>query len=164
LNRRPLGPQPSALPDCATSRRFSYLDHTRHAPCYHAPRVVRAASYIRTDPEGELPTREEQRAAIEAYLDKKGYELLATYEDLEAPGAFLYHRPGLKAAINNIKEIEGWEVLVVAHPRCVSDTESALHEFVHKFSLYGNRLECPSRAWEEFLSAMKAYRHAMSRR
>ncbi len=126
--------------------------------------MTRAASYIRPDPEGKLPTREEQRAAVEAYAAEKGYELVAAYEDLEAPGVLLYHRPGLKAAINNIKEIEDWEVLVVARPRCVSDTESALHELVHKFSLYGNRLECPTRTWEEFLSAMKAYRHAMSRR
>lgn len=127
-------------------------------------RVTRAASYIRTDPEGELPRAEEQRAAIEAYAAKKGYELVAAYEDLDAPGNLLYHRPGLKAAINNIKELEDWEVLVVAHPRCVSDTGSALHEFVHKFSLYGNRLESPARPWEESLSAMKAYRREMSRR
>ncbi len=126
--------------------------------------VARAASYIRTDPEGELPTREEQRTAIEAYAGSKGYELVAAYEDLEAPGTLLYHRPGLREAINNIKELEDWEVLVVAHPRCVSETGSALHELVHKFSLYGNRLECPTRSWEEFLSAMKAYRRAMSRR
>ena len=127
-------------------------------------RVTRAASYIRTDPEGELPRAEEQRAAIEAYAARKGYELVAAYEDLDAPGNLLYHRPGLKAAINNIKELEDWEVLVVAHPRCVSDTGSALHEFVHKFSLYGNRLESPARPWEELLSAMKAYRREMSRR
>jgi hypothetical protein len=76
----------------------------------------------------------------------------------------LYHRPGLKNAINNIKEEEDWEVLLVAHPGCISDTESAVHEFVHKFSLYNNRLECPTRGWEEFLSAMKAYRREMSRR
>jgi DNA invertase Pin-like site-specific DNA recombinase len=107
---------------------------------------------------------EEQRAAIEAYAAKKGYELVAAYEDLDARGNLLYHRPGLKAAINNIKELEDWEVLVVAHPRCVSDTGSALHEFVHKFSLYGNRLESPARPWEESLSAMKAYRREMSRR
>jgi DNA invertase Pin-like site-specific DNA recombinase len=125
---------------------------------------MRAASYIRTDPEGELPTSEEQRATIQAYAAREGYELVAAYEDLEAQGAFLYHRPGLKAAINNIKELEDWEVLIVAHPRCVSDTESALHELVHKFSLYGNRLECPNRTWEESLSAMKAYRREMSRR
>jgi DNA invertase Pin-like site-specific DNA recombinase len=127
-------------------------------------RVTRAASYIRTDPESELPTMEEQRAAIEAYAAKEGYELVAAYEDLDARGNLLYHRPGLKAAINNIKELEDWEVLVVAHPRCVSDTGSALHEFVHKFSLYGNRLESPARPWEESLSAMKAYRREMSRR
>ncbi len=126
--------------------------------------VARAASYIRTDPEGELPTREEQRTAIEAYAEGKGYELVAAYEDLGAPGTLLYHRPALREAINNIKELEDWEVLVVAHPRCVSETASALHELVHKFSLYGNRLECPTRTWEEFLSAMKAYRRAMSRR
>jgi DNA invertase Pin-like site-specific DNA recombinase len=113
--------------------------------------VARAASYIRTDPEGELPEAEEQRAAAAVYAAEKGYELVAAYEDLEA-------------AINNIKELEDWEVLVVAHPRCVSDTGSALHELVHKFSLYGNRLECPTRSWEEFLSAMKAYRRDMSRR
>jgi len=107
---------------------------------------------------------EEQRAAIEAYAAKKGCELVAAYEDLDAGGNLLYHRPGLKAAINNIKELEDWEVLVVAHPRCVSDTGSALHEFVHKFSLYGNRLESPARPWEESLSAMKAYRREMSRR
>ena len=126
--------------------------------------VARAASYIRTDPEGELPAREEQQTAIGAYAAEKGYHLVAAYEDLEAPGTLLYHRPGLKEAINNIKELEDWEVLVVARPRCVSDTESALHELVHKFSLYGNRLESPTRTWEEFLSAMKAYRRAMSRR
>jgi DNA invertase Pin-like site-specific DNA recombinase len=126
--------------------------------------VARAASYIRTDPEGELPTREEQRSAVEAYADEQGHELVALYEDLEAPGTLLYYRPGLKDAINNIKELEDWEVLIVAHPRCVSDNESALHEFVHKFSLYGNRLECPTRSWEELLSAMKAYRRAMSER
>jgi len=126
--------------------------------------VTRAASYIRTDPDGELTEAEEQRAAVAAYAAAKGYELVAAYEDLEAPGNLLYHRPGLKAAINNIKELDDWEVLVVAHPRCVSDTGSALHELVHKFSLYGNRLECPTRAWEEFLSTMKTYRREMSRR
>ena len=126
--------------------------------------VARAASYIRTDPEGELPEAEEQRAAVAAYAAEKGYELVAAYEDLDAPGNLLYHRPGLKAAINNIKELEDWEVLVVAHPQCVSETESAMHELVHKFSLYGNRLESPTRSWEELLSAMKAYRRAMSRR
>jgi DNA invertase Pin-like site-specific DNA recombinase len=126
--------------------------------------VARAASYIRTDPEGELPSKREQRAAIESYAAEKGYELVAAYEDLEAQGTLLYHRPGLKEAINNIKELEDWEVLVVAHPRCISDTESALHELVHKFSLYGNRLEGPTRTWEELLSAMKSYRRGMSRR
>ena len=126
--------------------------------------MARAASYIRTDLEGMLPTREEQLASVEAYADEKGHELVAAYEDLRAPGTLLYHRPGLKEAIDNLKELEDWEVLIVAHPRCVSETESALHEFVHKLSLYGNRLECPTRTWEEFLAAMKAYRRAMSRR
>jgi DNA invertase Pin-like site-specific DNA recombinase len=126
--------------------------------------VARAASYIRTDPEGELPDAKAQRAAIAAYVASEGHELVDAYEDLDSRGNLLYHRPGVKAAINNIKELEEWEVLVVAHPRCVSDTESALHEFVHKFSLYGNRLECPTRTWDEFLSAMKGYRRDMSRR
>ena len=122
-----------------------------------------AASYIRTDPEGALPTQEEQTAAISAYAAASGHELVARYEDLEAPGRLLYHRPGLKAAINNIKELEDWEVLIIAEPACVSDTESALHEFVHKLSLYGNRLESPARPWEDFLAAMKSYRHEMGR-
>ena len=126
--------------------------------------VVRAASYIRTDPEGELPSEQEQWTSVEAYAAANGHELVAAYEDLEATGSLLYHRPGLKEAITNIKELEDWEVLIVAHPRCVSDTESALHELVHKLSLYGNRLECPTRSWEDFLSAMKAYRRAMSGR
>jgi DNA invertase Pin-like site-specific DNA recombinase len=126
--------------------------------------VVRAATYIRTDPEGELPCAQDQREALCAYAAKEGYEVVAHYQDLEAPGFLLYHRPGLKEAIGSIKEEEDWEILLVAHPRCVSDTESAVHEFVHKFSLYNNRLECPTRGWEEFLSAMKAYRREMSRR
>jgi DNA invertase Pin-like site-specific DNA recombinase len=165
LNRRPLGPQPSALPDCATSRRALFPPQSyQTSPVLSSTRVERAASYIRTDLEGELPTREEQRASVAAYAAEKGYELVAAYEDPDAPGNLLYRRPGLKAAINNVKELEDWEVLVVAHPRCVSDTESALHELVHKFSLYGNRLECPARTWEKFLSAMKSYRRNMSRR
>ncbi len=123
-----------------------------------------AASYIRTEPEGALPTREEQLAAVRAYAADNGHKLVAHYEDLDAPGVLLYHRPGLKEAINNIKELEDWEVLLVALPRCVSDTESALHEFVHKLSLYGNRLESPERPWEEFLADMKSYRRAMSQR
>jgi DNA invertase Pin-like site-specific DNA recombinase len=102
-------------------------------------------------------------AAIRAYAADNDYELVAHYEDLEAPGSLLYHRPGLKEAINNIKELEDWEVLLVSRPRCVSDTESALHEFVHKLSLYGNRLESPERTWEKFLADMKSYRRAMSR-
>ena len=126
--------------------------------------VARAASYVRTDLEGSLPTREEQLASVEAYAEEKDHDLVAAYEDLRAPGTLLYHRPGLKEAIDNLKELEDWEVLIVAHPRCVSETESALHELVHKFSLYGNRLESPTRTWEELLSAMKAYRRAMSRR
>ena len=126
--------------------------------------MTRAATYVRTDPEGELPSAQEQRGALEAYATKEGHEIVAGYEDLGAPGFLLYHRPGLKEAINNIKEEEDWEILLVARPRCISDTESAVHELVHKFSLYNNRLECPIRSWEEFLSAMKAYRWEISRR
>ena len=126
--------------------------------------MARAASYIRTELEGSLPTREEQTAVIRAYAAGQDYKLVAHYEDLDASGVLLYHRPGLKEAINNIKELEEWEVLLVAWPRCVSDTESALHEFVHKLSLYGNRLESPERPWEEFLADMKSYRRTMSQR
>ena len=126
--------------------------------------MSRAAYYIRTDPEGELPSQEEQRVHIEAYAATNGHEIVAHYEDLSAPGTLLYHRPGIKAAINNIKEEEDWEVLIVADPRAISDTASARHEFVHKFSLYNNRVECPIRDWEDLLSDMKAYRRAMSQR
>lgn len=126
--------------------------------------MERAASYIRTDPEGSLPSREEQRAAIEAYAREMNYELVADYEDLEASGTLLYHKSALKEAIENIKEYEDWEVLLVVEPHCVSDNESAIHELVHKFSLYGNRLECPYRSWEDFLAAMTAYRREMARR
>ena len=126
--------------------------------------MARAASYIRTDPEGELHSLEEQHSAIESYAAEHGHELVAAYEDLQAPGLLLYHRPGIKEAINNIKEEEDWEVLIVAHPRAVSDTESARHELVHKFSLYNNRLECPLKSWDDFLEEMKAYRREMSKK
>jgi DNA invertase Pin-like site-specific DNA recombinase len=126
--------------------------------------VALAASYIRTDPDGTLPTKDEQMATILAYVSEQGHDLVAHYEDLDAPGLLLYHRPGLKEAINNIKELEDWEALVVAEPRSISDTDSAVHEFVHKLSLYGNRLESPARPWEEFLADMRSYRRAMSRR
>lgn len=126
--------------------------------------MPRAALYIRTDPAAELPSHEEQTALCETFAAENGYEIVARYEDLEAPGTLLYHKPALKEAINNIKEEEDWEVLIVARPGCVSDDESALHEFVHKLSLYGNRLEGPGRPWEEFLAAMKAYRRSMARR
>ncbi len=121
-----------------------------------------AASYIRTDPGGELPSQDEQADAVRAFAGANGHELVASYVDAGAPGTLLYHKPALKDAINNIKEEESWEVLIVALPRCVSDDESALHELVHKFSLYGNRLESPERSWEELLAAMKSYRRAMS--
>ena len=120
--------------------------------------------YIRTDPEGSLPSHKEQEAVLEGYAAREGHEIVARYKDLDAAGAFLYHRPGLKAAIKNIKEEEDWEVLLVALPRCISETETALHEFVHKFSLYNNRVESPERGWEDLLSDMKAYRREMSRR
>jgi DNA invertase Pin-like site-specific DNA recombinase len=101
-------------------------------------------------------------ATIAAYAAENGHDLVAHYKDLDAPGLLLYHRPGLKQAINNIKELEDWEVLVVAQPRCVSDTDSALHEFVHKLSLYGNRLESPAHPWENLLADMRSYRRAMA--
>jgi DNA invertase Pin-like site-specific DNA recombinase len=126
--------------------------------------VALAASYIRTEPEGTLPTKDEQMASILAYAAERGHDLVAHYEDLDAPGILLYHRPGLKEAINNIKELEDWEVLVISEPRCISETDSALHEFVHKLSLYGNRLESPARSWEDLLAGMRSYRRAMSRR
>ena len=121
-----------------------------------------AASYIRTESEGGLPTEDEQMATIVAYAADNGHDLVAHYKDLDAPGLLLYHRPGLKEAINNIKELEEWEVLIVAEPRCVSNTDSALHEFVHKLSLYGNRLESPARPWEDLLADMRSYRRAMA--
>jgi DNA invertase Pin-like site-specific DNA recombinase len=126
--------------------------------------VSRAASYIRTDPDGELASQEQQYASIEAYAAENGHELAAHYEDLNAPGTLLYHRPGIKAAINNIKEEEDWEILIVADPGTISDTETARHEFVHKFSLYNNRIESPQRDWESLLSEMRAYRRSMSQR
>lgn len=126
--------------------------------------MSRAAIYIRTDPAANLPPREDQASSCEAFAAGNGHEVVATYEDLDAPGTLLYHKPALKEAIKNIKEEEDWEVLIVARPGCISDDESALHEFVHKLSLYGNRLESPERSWEEFLGAMKAYRRAMARR
>jgi DNA invertase Pin-like site-specific DNA recombinase len=126
--------------------------------------VTLAASYIRTEPDGGLPTKDEQTAAILAHAAERGHDIVANYEDLDAPGILLYHRPGLKEAINNIKELEDWEVLVVAEPRCISETDSALHEFVHKLSLYGNRLESPACSWEDLLAGMRSYRRAMSRR
>lgn len=123
----------------------------------------RAAIYIRTDSSGNLPPYEEQRETLHSYAREKGYELLAEYSDLNATGHLLYHRPSIKQAIENIKDAEEWEVLLVADPRCISDTGTALHEFVHKFSLYNNRIECPTRSWEEFLTAMKDYRRNMAR-
>jgi len=53
---------------------------------------------------------------------------------------------------------------VVADPRCVSETPSALHEFVHKLSLYGNRLESPVKSWERLLEEMREYRRSMARK
>ena len=95
-------------------------------------------------------------AAIVAYATEERYHLVVHYKDLDAPGLLLYHRPGLKEAINNIKELENWGVLLVAEPRCVSDTDSALHQrLVHKLSLYGNRLESPARPWEDLLADMR---------
>ena len=126
--------------------------------------MSRAALYTRTDLAGTLPSRGEQTTACEAFAAENGHEIVARYEDLEAPGTLLYHKPGLKAAIRNIKEEEEWEVLIVARPECVSDDESAVHELVHKFSLYGNRLDSPGRSWDEFLAAMKRYRRAMAGR
>ena len=85
---------------------------------------MQAATYIRTDPEGELPSAQEQREALEAYAAKEGYEIVTSYEDLEASGFLVYHRPGLRRAIANIKEAEAWEVVLVVHCRCVSESES----------------------------------------
>ena len=126
--------------------------------------MTRAATYVRTDREGELPSATEQSAAIERHAEHLGLDIVARYEDLDAPGLLLYHRPGIRAAIDNIKEQEDWEVLLVAVPRCLSDTPSAVNELVHKFSLYNNRIESPERSWDEFLETMKAYRREMSGR
>lgn len=111
-----------------------------------------------------LPSHAEQLRAIEHHARANGYEAVARYEDIEAPGKLLYHKPQLKEAIDNIKEREEWAVLIAADPRCFSETDSARHELAHKFSLYGNRLECPDREWDEFEAGMKSYRREMSGR
>ncbi|AHY46182.1 Hypothetical Protein RradSPS_0899 [Rubrobacter radiotolerans] len=132
--------------------------------------MSRAAVYIRTDPsdlpsgEDRLPDVEEQAAAVERLAAERGYTVVAHYRDLEAPGKLLYHKPALKRAIDNVKEHEEWEVLLAADERCFSETESARHELVHKFSLYGNRIECPGKSWPEFEAEMRAYRRKMSGR
>jgi DNA invertase Pin-like site-specific DNA recombinase len=126
--------------------------------------VTRAALYIRTDPEGKLPGEREQRERLHSYAAERGYEVVAEYSDLDAPGYMLYHRTGIKEAIENIKEAEDWEVLLADRPECLSETGTAVHELVHKFSLYNNRLECLTHSWEDLLSAMKSYRREMSRR
>ena len=48
--------------------------------------MTRAATYIRTDPEGELPSAQEQRKALEAYAAREEYQISTSYEDLRAPG------------------------------------------------------------------------------
>jgi DNA invertase Pin-like site-specific DNA recombinase len=126
--------------------------------------VSAAAFYIRTNSGEGLPPREEQLRAVENYAASKGYTVVFRYEDTEAPGKLLYHKPRLKEAIDNIKEREEWEVLVAADERCFSVTDSARHELAHKFSLYGNRLECPDKSWDEFEAGMKFYRREMSGR
>ena len=126
--------------------------------------MPRADIYIRTDPSVTQPSHDEHAAACEAFALESGHEVVARYEDLDAPGTLLYHKPALKEAIANIKEEEDWEVLGVARPGCVSDDASAVHELVHKFSLYGNRLESPERSWDELLAAMKTYRRSMAGR
>ena len=132
--------------------------------------MSRAAIYIRTDPaEGpagaeRLPGGGDQAAAVERFAAERGYTIVARYCDREAPGKLLYHKPALKRAIDNVKELEEWEVLLAADERCFSETESARHELVHKFSLYGNRVECPGKSWSEFEAEMRAYRRRMSGR
>lgn len=150
----------------------------RSEPGFASPRaiialdVTRAAIYIRTDPadgppngpSSPLPNREEQLSTAESYAEGNGYEVVARYEDAGAPGEFLYHKPALREAIENVKELEEWEVLVSADPRCFSETASARHELVHKFALYGNRVECPGKAWDEFEGEMRSYRREMAGR
>lgn len=123
-----------------------------------------AAFYIRTNDADGLASREDQLRAIEGYAHENGYEIVAVYEDIEAPGKLLFHKPKLKEAIENIKEREEWSVLIAAEERCFSETESARHELAHKFSLYGNRLECPDKSWGDFEAGMKNYRREMSGR
>lgn len=133
-------------------------------PCYHPPNLESAAFYIRTNEGDGLAYREEQLHTVEEYAHENDYEVVAVYEDIEAPGKLLFHKPNLKAAIGNIKEREEWSVLIAAEERCFSETESARHELAHKFSLYGNRLECPGKSWDDFEADMKSYRREMSGR
>ena len=58
--------------------------------------VALAASYIRTDPEGALPPKEAQMAAIAAYAAGEGYDLVARYEDLDAPASSSTTAPASK--------------------------------------------------------------------
>ncbi|WP_162924463.1 recombinase family protein [Rubrobacter indicoceani] len=129
--------------------------------------MTRAATYIRTAPNGSnssLPDRDRQLASVIGYAARCGYEVVASYEDRGAPGEFLYHKPALKEAIRNVKELEDWAVLVACDPRCLSETASARHELVHKFALYGNRIECPEKGWEELEAEMRLYRREMAGR
>ena len=140
--------------ECATrlrhvpTRLIYGLNNIRRTPCYH--RGAWRARPLTSGPtlRASSPEQSSSGGASRGIRRRKRLRAGRHLRGSRSQGQPLYHRPGLKAAINNIKELEEWEVLVVAHPRCVSDTDSALHEFVHKFSLYGNRLGEPLRSWE----------------
>lgn len=67
------------------------------------PKVVRAAQYVRMSTEHQRYSTENQAAVIQAYADKRGISIVATYADEGKSGLSLVGRNSLKQLLEDVR-------------------------------------------------------------
>ena len=67
-----------------------------------APSRIPAAQYVRMSDEGQQFSIENQKAAIQEYAQRHGFEVVKTYADAGKSGVVLKHREALRELLQDV--------------------------------------------------------------
>ncbi len=109
------------------------------------PKGTRVAAYYRCSTDGQEHSVEGQKSIIHKEAEKKGWLLVAEYEDEGESGATTDNRPGLQRLLRDSGNMEFDLALMYDVSRITRGGTGEFWWLVHKFKQSGIRLYCCSR-------------------